>query len=1119
MVFVAAVRACEARFGTKEQQKQDCLKVFEILESRYRPPAPDEKDPWGKLEDETDPTKVAEALVYREVNARTHNWDENPITELSGGEDFLQDNLSSQRGMPHLSKEAMEENGIYDDVIKFADYADDESFFVPSTVMDILAKKPVAWTDLKGNLHQNTSLIQELLGVDTATPHDCYIEGDVKNCGFALSEKATPPGYNRNYIIVKVRKPVGEVTQPISQEPGSALAFSRAISDFKNAGYNWDSAMEGRAGSLMNVYALGSGVNLADAMREIVRGVGTGEPTTNITRNADLLRAGTANDYVSEDKKVMTKNIVKELDKALTEAESFVKNEIEARRAAQSAPSKFDLALEEFKREFNISDEDVDVAEYLLKKYRFTDRTDRFNPYEGHTPEYGVIRKVWLGVNEADIVEELGMERVGREPNRDAVQQAVNLLSEQGRAVRPSQYDRLYALLTDYSPSDVHYAEVPDRSFSTEYAILRQMMEGFNDEQIVEHLRLTKIVPDTTPRMRTEPLPEKFPIFDPKVTLKRTNVRTFVSEWTERGPNGPVTKKMEFTATPEQSSYLNHITELHSNWKTINKEFTSLVPLRETPIRMTISNSPWDQLTKSGKCFGRDWDSCEMPSGVYASGAYDDVAHWNGVAIFRWGDLNKKRWDGRMQMRWCETPADEDGGHRSKNIGIEERLYPQGGGRPGEHLRPHPLEMAVVPWMKGVLKKKGYGDYKLCISPYKQKGYDDMMNGWIAGKGFEGDNLYELAPGSKTTEVFFGDDEERKEAFLERYAPPEPEPEPEPEEEEEPEYTWDSWWDYADGEYAYSAVLRNDNPNPEYADIYVSTRNLARWAGEQELSPFYDNYAPEDASMDSLLDAIGYTEVSSDDDDYLSWVSYPDLLNDMAEKLSEAGIEALAVTRPATSVDPMPITDLHIMDAWHDFSGGGESRSKSFKDTTLYTELGSILSEFENCAYDLSLTARERRSLERWPSRESTYERLRTALMPCAVKVFKDVERANTTRDLGEMPGEVKVEVFDGDYVRDHDAITPSGQPGPLFSICAVLRRDNKYTVSSKWSGISPKGIATATRGYLKNVLNEEERALLNKKCEAVTNDMLDEVVVKNSEGEFIHAFNPFTRRASDARG
>jgi hypothetical protein len=596
----------------------------------------------------------------------------------------------------------------------------------------------------------------------------------------------------------------------------------------------------------------------------------------------------------------------------------------------------------------------------------------------------------------------------------------------------------------------------------------------------------------------------------------------------------------------EERSKLERMIVMRNAYREYYGAITSMAPLGEQPVRVTISNEPWDQLTKSGKCFGRGWDSCEMPTGAYAQGVFDDVEHWNGVAIFRWGsDLNKKAWDGRVQLRWCRKPGAEDGDPKIKDIGIEERLYPQGGGRPGvDSLRPHPYEMALVPWLKNVLKGEGYLDYNLCVTPYKHKGgYDDMMHGWIAGHGFDHNHsLYDAAninPSFKPTELYFGPDwETRKEAFLEIYEPePEPEPEPEEEQADEDVFDLDSWLYDFSHQHNYEGVLRDENAS-DYQYIYRAG-NLRRIINDEDWSSFNeDGYSYPDFS-----DGWGYmgvSEVSSDDDDYLDWATYPSKLQTLGDTMENVGIEAFVVVRPATSQDNTPITDYYSVKPFKE-AADYEEPEVGFKNMS-YSDMGSALGEFESCVYEGGSTARQRRRSER---REAGAKKA-TALN-CATKLFKELNVAKSSHPIERMlelglvspsATDVRVEAFTNEWIENNEALievpkakwekyldevtgmkpTPDYKPGPLFSLCAYLQQ--KHPVSSDFSVFDSKKMAkdVANRVFPDSI----DVDLLQDKCRKVTPELIQKVKVKGRSDDpnsprTIHAYSPW--RQSVERG
>jgi HEAT repeat protein len=140
------------------------------------------------------------------------------------------------------------------------------------------------------------------------------------------------------------------------------------------------------------------------------------------------------------------------------------------------------------------------------------------------------------------------------------------------------------------------------------------------------------------------------------------------------------------------------------------KKLVTQFPVRaqEQKTRVVITTDPLEVLRKSST---RSWaeESCERIGGNFDKGPFSDIANNNAIAYIFFGD--NKEPSARVMMRWCES----DNG--KTDIGVEPIMYPRG----------RPYQFIIYDTISQILKKKGFGDYDECITPYIYEGYSDEM--------------------------------------------------------------------------------------------------------------------------------------------------------------------------------------------------------------------------------------------------------------------------------------------------------------------------------------------------------------------------------------------------------
>jgi|TARA_Y100000034_G_scaffold123810_1_gene171134 hypothetical protein len=124
--------------------------------------------------------------------------------------------------------------------------------------------------------------------------------------------------------------------------------------------------------------------------------------------------------------------------------------------------------------------------------------------------------------------------------------------------------------------------------------------------------------------------------------------------------------------------------------------------------RIFISDDPVDILRKSSS---RSWveQSCERIGGEFDMGPFSDIANNNAIAYFFFG--NNKEPSGRFMLRWCED------GNGEVNVGIEPTMYPSG----------QSFSWTFYDELSKIIKRRGFGKYEECITPYEYGGYSDQM--------------------------------------------------------------------------------------------------------------------------------------------------------------------------------------------------------------------------------------------------------------------------------------------------------------------------------------------------------------------------------------------------------
>jgi HEAT repeat protein len=140
------------------------------------------------------------------------------------------------------------------------------------------------------------------------------------------------------------------------------------------------------------------------------------------------------------------------------------------------------------------------------------------------------------------------------------------------------------------------------------------------------------------------------------------------------------------------------------------KKLVTQFPVRaqEQKTKIVITTDPLEILRKSST---RSWaeESCERIGGEFDAGPFSDIANNNAIAYVFFGD--NKEPSARVMMRWCKNDKGKT------DIGIEPIMYPRG----------RPYQFVIYDALSQILKKKGFGDYEECITPYIYEGYSDEM--------------------------------------------------------------------------------------------------------------------------------------------------------------------------------------------------------------------------------------------------------------------------------------------------------------------------------------------------------------------------------------------------------